>query len=147
VRAEDQPKGFRIPVPDAPPDPAQAPRRVLLDPRLVEAKRREAQQATALLSSIFVEDEPSDSDGGGSGALAASIASLDGAHSALLTRLAEKQEWVMEEIEAMTADAGLMAEGALETINEAAWDRTGSAVLDIGDTVRIDQAVLGEFLA
>lgn len=147
VRAEDQPKGFRISVPAAPTDPTRAPSRVVLDPRLVEAKRREAQQATALLSSIFVEDEPSDSDGGGSGAPATSIASLDGAHSALLARLAEKQEWAMEEIEAMTADAGLMAEGALETINEAAWDRTGGPVLDIGDTVRIDQAVLGEFLA
>ena len=147
VRDEDQPKGFKISAPDAPTDPAQVPSRVVLDPRLVEAKRREAQQATALLSSIFVEDEAGGADSGEAITSAAPIASLDGPHSVLLTRLAQKQEWAMEEIEAMTSDAGLLAEGALETINEAAWDSTGSPVFDIGDTVSIDQAVLGEFLA
>lgn len=140
VRAQDQPKGFAIRPPDAGNSGAPPPGRVVLDPRLVEAKRREAERAALLLSSIFKEEDAEVAVATPEPDAAGSIAGLDSAHSTLLALLAERNSWSLAEVEQLAAERGLMAEGALETINEAAWDKIDEAVLDIDDQVTINQA-------
>lgn len=141
VRGQDLPKGYAIPAPAAPGTRSSPAARVVLDPRLVEAKRREAERATLLLSSIFTEDEPDSRRTQPATPASGTIAGLDSAHGALLERLAGQEAWTMNEIAPIAAKLGLMADGALETINEAAWDRAGEAVLDIGETVTINRTV------
>lgn len=140
VRSQDQPKGFAIQPPGADGSGSRPAGRVVLDPRLVEAKRREAERAALLLSSIFREDEPEVAVTPPEPEAAGSIAGLDAAHSTLLALLAERTSWSLAEVEQLAAERGLMTEGALETINEAAWDKIDEAVLDVDDQVTINQA-------
>ena len=97
-----------------------------------------------MLGQIFEEEEPENESTGG-GHQAASVAGLDGAHSAMLTRLAEKPQWSMEEVEDIAGNLGLMAEGALETINDAAMEKTEEPLFDIAEDVFLDESILKEF--
>src|SRR3712207_7803096 len=53
---------------------------------------------------------------------------LDPAHSAFLAVLSGRERWTREEIEAEAARISLMPDGALELLNEAAWDACGEPV-------------------
>lgn len=140
VRPAEQAKGYAIHAPESTIGAPRAPGRVVLDPRLVEAKRREAERATLLLSSIFKDEESPEPAPIPQSTAESSIAGLDAAHSDLLKCLVERDSWTMNEIEAEAAARGLMAEGALETINEAAWDSIDEAVLDLADDVSINRS-------
>ena len=56
----------------------------------------------------------------------AGLAGLDAAHSGLLRRLAAKTVWPRIEVERLAGELGLLPDGALEVINEAAFDRCGA---------------------
>jgi uncharacterized tellurite resistance protein B-like protein len=110
------PKGFNIP-----PRPAPAANPPMgLDMSRVRLKIAETREVSALLSSIFVEEEAPPA------AIAAApqsgtIGNLDAAHSELLRRLAQRESWPREEIEQLAAELSLLTDGALETINDYAY--------------------------
>lgn len=110
------PKGFTIP---AKPVPA-ATTPAGLDMSRVHLKIAETREVSALLSSIFVEDE-APLPVAAAAPQAGTIGSLDGAHSELLRRLAERESWPREEVERLAAELALLPDGALETINDYAY--------------------------
>ncbi len=144
VRPEERTKGYSIPEKGGAKGAAHPAAKVYLDPKIIEQKRKESQAAAYLLGQIFEEEEPENESTGG-GHQAASVAGLDGAHSAMLTRLAEKPQWSMEEVEDIAGNLGLMAEGALETINDAAMEKTEEPLFDIAEDVFLDESILKEF--
>ncbi|MFL6247892.1 MAG: TerB N-terminal domain-containing protein [Thermoanaerobaculia bacterium] len=114
---ESVPKGFAIPPKPSPVATTAAG----LDMSRVRLKIAETREVSALLSSIFVEEEASPVTAPAADPLAGTIGSLDTAHSELLRRLAERESWPRDEVERIAAELSLLPDGALETINDYAY--------------------------
>jgi TerB N-terminal domain/TerB-C domain len=132
VRSASPTKGHKIPKPHQP---------LSLDMSLVESKISESQEVSSLLADIFVEEAAIVQTP------AAGIAGLDTAHSQLLQALGQKAEWQRSELEAIAAGLKLMLDGALEVINDAAFDRCDEAVIEGDDPFEVNLDVLQELLA
>lgn len=137
--------GFRIPGP--PPDELASG--VRLDLGKVQAKLAESERVAELLSEIFVEEEmaeppapllrvaPPDDFG---------IPGLDSLHSALLLHLSMSTSWDRAEVERFSTSLGLFPDGALEVINEVAFSRCGSPVIEGDEVLEVEEQVLREML-
>jgi TerB-C domain len=132
VRSASPTKGHKIPKPHQP---------LSLDMSLVASKISESQEVSSLLADIFVEESAIVQ------APAAGIAGLDAAHSQLLQALEQKAEWQRSELEAIAAGLSLMLDGALEVINDVAFDRCDEAVIEGDDPFEVNLDVLQELLA
>jgi uncharacterized tellurite resistance protein B-like protein len=105
-----------------------------LDPDKIAALQQDTERVSALLANIFTEAEdtvtsPADTQQEPDGesdlepsTSAAGLLGLDEAHSALARMMLSRPEWSREELLDVAADLDLMLDGALERINEAAFD-------------------------
>jgi hypothetical protein len=106
--------------------------------------RAETESVSAMLASIFTEAEAEpeapnlDSDSVWTG--------LDSDHAALLNKLVTRSEWVRQEFEAIAVSLKLMPEGALEAVNEWAFDRYGDALVQDGDPLSVNLDLLAQHL-
>jgi len=116
------------------------PRRLALDLAQVETKLAETEQVSTLLGEIFQEDEP---------AAPARRApdGLDATHAALLRELAARSTWPREDFDRRATALGLLPDGALEILNEAAFARCGAPLLEGDETLDVDPEILEELLA
>lgn len=136
------PAGRKIPPP--------RPEGVTLDPRKIQQKLTESEDVAGLLEGIFAEEEEAARpEVARKPELAGPppVAGLDAAHSELLRRLAEKPVWERVEVERLAGPLGLLPDGALEVINEAAFERCGAPLLEGDETLEIDGQILEEMLA
>lgn len=129
--------GFKIPAP-----PASAPSALVLDAERVRAKMAETAAVGALLRGVFVEEE----EAAPAVTLAGAVAGLDEAHSEFLRTLAARASWPRAELEATAARLRLMLDGALELINDRAFDACGQAACEGEDPVETNADVLKELL-
>ena len=119
---------------------------VQLDAATVAAKLAETAAVAALLGSIFTDDDPPPA----SPPPAASgpcFAGLDAAHSTLLTVLSGRDHWARSELEIECAALGLLPDGAVDTLNEAAYERVGDPLVDGDDPITVDPGVAQEMQA
>ena len=148
-RVESGTRGYGLPRPPEEQGEVPATRGTAfeLDMDLVRAKLADTQKASALLAGVFaaedellpeVEPEPS--------ASAATWPGLDEDHAALLTVLVEREEWPRDRVEAAAAERGLMAGGALETLNEWAFEHLDGALIEDGDPVVVYLDVWTDYL-
>ncbi|MBD2068264.1 TerB N-terminal domain-containing protein [Leptolyngbya sp. FACHB-671] len=174
VRKATPTQGHKIP---APPKGNSKKQELALDMSLVQSKLTESQEISSILADIFVDEEvspsakspspsttktdrphskttqrrkSSKSKSSKSSELATPIiqvAGLDQAHSELLFTLQKQAHWQREELEAIAAQLDLMLDGALEVINEAAFDRCDEAVTEGDDPVEVNSDVLRKLLA
>jgi len=125
--------------------PSAGPRQAL-DGAAIEAKLRETADVQQLLSAIFVNEPQEDGVAGNVGSPAPSIdatpgpaapAGLDAAHATLLRQLlAHPADAVAREtVEQWCEPLGLLPDGALESVNEAAYSLVGDALLDVDDEI------------
>jgi hypothetical protein len=138
VRAASPTKGHQIPAP-----PQKNP--LVLNMSVVESKISESQEVSSLLADIFVEESPVPQAAATTGVVG--IVGLDVAHSQLLQALVQKPEWQRAELEAIALTLNLMLDGALEVINEAAFDQCDDAVIEGDDPFEVNSDVLQELLA
>ena len=73
-----------------------------------------------------------------------SAAKLSPAHASLLQRMAERPAWPRDEYEALASEMKLMPDGALEIINERAFELIGSPVLEGDDPIEVDVTIAKE---
>lgn len=114
-----------------------------LDLAAIEAKLQESASVSALLSSIFVEDDkptngpgiPEPSPEGGEDWV------IDQAHTELLRELASRAEIPRGEYEGLAEKLGLMPDGALESLNELAWESCDTPLAEDGDIIEIDSEI------
>lgn len=92
----------------------------VLDPASVERKRQDTASVSALLRDIFHEDEPAAPTP--RPAPADTIAGLDASHSSLVRAVQEHSAIDREWLEERCAELGLLPDGALDTLNELAFD-------------------------
>jgi uncharacterized tellurite resistance protein B-like protein len=154
------------PVTVIPADPAQdyaiprpaaaAPPGFTLDISRIESIQRETHDVTRVLASVFadesmaeaapvpvaaveVEDEPTPPHDD-------SLPGLDAAHSALVRALGEREEISASEFASLAERSGLMAGGAIETINDAAFQLCDEPLLEGADPIEINSYAREELL-
>ncbi|MBN8230515.1 TerB N-terminal domain-containing protein [Corallococcus macrosporus] len=144
-------KGFTLPAPPAepPPEPSQSRKSagVALDMRSVQAKLVETAAVSSLLGSIFAEEEPAPATPSAPAVGEASVAGLDAAHSALLRALVAKAEWPRSEVEKLASGLGLLTDGALDVINDAAFGVCGEPVLEGDEVLQLNAQAAQEMVA
>jgi tellurite resistance protein len=157
VKAAVPSRGFAIP----PPSTTPIEEGFVLDMASVQAKLAETTAVAALLGSIFVEEEQERASPSGNSPTSAAgnepsssgsasgprVRSLDAAHSTFVRSLAPCASWSRSEVEALAAGLGLLTDGALETVNEAAFDSCGNALWMGDDPIEIDGDVMKELCA
>lgn len=116
-----------------------------LDRAAITAKLAETARVSELLGSIFVDDEatPTQPQSAPEAEIPL-IADLDAAHSRLLHDLASAPTWSRLEVEDMCTRRGLLTDGALEVLNDAALTSVGDPVVSGEDPLEIDLDVIAE---
>lgn len=144
IRSPDKgPTGFAIP---SPPKPKEVG--IELDMDRIATLHAESEKVSAILREIFIEEavraepepEPQEVEVEGQD----SVMGLDGEHTALVRILCTRPEWTRDELEELAQDRGLMLDGALERINEAAFDKHDQPFCEGDDPVEINQELLKE---
>ncbi len=130
------------------PTVASAEPRLHLDSARVASLKKESSDVAELLGRVFaepppdttavpqpdVQEEPSEPKPVGPSALLG----LDQKHSDLLRTLYTRPEWPRLELEELCDERGLPVDGALERINEAAFDRFDMPLLEGDDPVTLN---------
>lgn len=127
----DGPRTVRASQPDRPGEAIPAPEKASgpkLDASRIAAIRSDTERVSSVLGEIFdVEEE----ENGASGpARQSQLAGLDQKHGALVFELLTREHWTETEFETICASHGLMASGALEVVNEWAFETYDEALLD-----------------
>lgn len=136
------------PTPETHTEPLQAPETApvfALNLDLIQEKQIETTAATQLLQTVFVE-EP----------IAVGVAQplsngemigLDVAHSTFLQILSQQLHWTREDLAQQAQQADLLLDGALEVINDIAFDRCDEALTDGEDPIELNPDVLQVLLS
>lgn len=141
--APGEPEAPGVPIPARPNEPTASGTH--LDMSLVEAKLHESASVSALLSGIFAEEDEPDAiapheDEGEAGIL--------GRHYvALLRDLSQREVWGRDEYEALAEQHGVMPDGALDTLNELAWDTCDEALVEGTDPMEINLDICQQLLS
>ena len=108
--------------------PEQAPTGPLLDAALIAAIRSDTERVSSVLGEIFVDaGEPGDAPVAPGSTV---LKGLDDKHAALVRDLVGQGHWTDEDFDRLCADRKLLSAGALEAINEWAYETYDEALLD-----------------
>ena len=145
--ASIHPTGYAIPLAAAPNQSVSSNGRLALDMAVIERKLRETREVQAVLAGIFSsEEEETPALPRSAPATVATVAGLDTEHSALLRRITQQPQWSREQFDALCANLGLLPDGAMESLNEAAFERVGDPLLEGDDPVDVNTTVAQEML-
>jgi len=152
--------GFPIP-----PRPGQAGKSIapangfVLDQEAIRRKIADTAVVSALLGSIFTEDDgtnvlqwegetlpEADGETAAEATVSDLIGGLDAPHSGLLRQLATRESWNASEFEALATSFHLMPNGALDVLNEAAYEIAGEPLIEGDDPLAINQYALDAML-
>ncbi|SEF38415.1 Uncharacterized conserved protein, tellurite resistance protein B (TerB) family [Amycolatopsis pretoriensis] len=132
--------GRTIPAPSKSP---AGPSTLALDPERLARTRAESVRVAAELAEIFADDEPAPPPPPPSDAV---VGGLDSAHTLLFHRLVEQDAWSRAEFDALAAEIGLLPDGAVEILNDAAYDRTDEPLCEGSDPIEINQDIVKDML-
>jgi len=108
--------------------PEQAPTGPVLDAALIAAIRSDTERVSSVLGEIFVDaEEPGDAPVAPGSTV---LKGLDDKHAALVRDLVGRGHWTEEDFDRLCADRKLLSAGALEAINEWAYETYDEALLD-----------------
>lgn len=127
-----------------------------LDPARIAALQSDTAKVSALLASIFNEDTqgevgqissdapPLDTDEELEPEISSqkNLMGLDELHTAFARLLISRPQWTRGELQDVAADMDLMLDGALERINEAAYDRHDIPFTEGDDPIEVNAEVL-----
>lgn len=120
-----------------------------LDTNRIAALQEDTARVSALLSKIFVEEAESTAPPSPTVVAepepdneATVPLGLDESHAALLRLLLSRPEWTRSELEDAATDLDLMLDGALEQINEAAFDAYDEPLCEGDDPVSVNTGLL-----
>ena len=122
-----------------------------LDRDLLRLLEEETKEAQSVLESIFSDEDLPEEPEVEAPTVAptnnGSIQGLDSKYHELYVKLITKAEWAYEEIEELCDGLQLMTAGAVETINDWAFDKVGASLIEDGSTVFIDLELAEEITA
>ena len=119
-----------------------------LDLAKVALLRADTARVSALLGSVFLDEKDEESTPSpiaeSQTSTEPTLLGLDIEHAALLRVLLERSEWSRAEVEELCADRGLMTDGAIEQINDAAFQQFDCALLEGEDTIEVNCQLIAE---
>lgn len=134
------------------PQPAAAARetegRVQLDTHALNAHASSTREIQKVLGNIFTDDDEEEPVASSKPVPAVGTnrawhqGMLDEAHDNLASWLLQKDEWPRDKVVEKCAALGLLIDGALDTINEAAFEAFGDSLLEAGDPIEVYRDVL-----
>ena len=104
------------------------PQGTKLDANRIASIRQDTDRVSAVLADIFAVDV--DDEDGTEEAPVSVLVGLDQKHSALVREIISRQHWSEKEFAELATRHGLMAAGALETVNEWAFGAYDEALLE-----------------
>lgn len=122
-----------------------------VDVARLSALRKETDQVNALLAEVFVEEDVPNTGPTRTPAPVSSLETdpqdellpgLDPKYQRFVAELLQKPSWTRLELEATAAKMQIMLDGALERINEAAFDLMGEPLTEGDDPVYVQQNIL-----
>lgn len=127
----------------------------VLDMDKVARLQQETAEVSALLASVFSEEASAESSNAqppeatqeteeSAAEQLATVHGLDVEHSAFLRLLVSRTEWSRAELEDAASDMELMLDGALERINDTAFELFDMPVTEGDDPIEINPEVLDE---
>lgn len=111
----------------------------------VGAILRQTREVAQVLAPIYEDDAPSAAQPAAEVPLAPSesrFPGLGGDHARLLEALGRKGRWSRADYQAKARGFGLLPDGAVEAINEWAYDELGDELIEDGDPLIINVALL-----
>jgi uncharacterized tellurite resistance protein B-like protein len=119
-----------------------------LDPAALQKKLSETARVAELLHGVFGDEEAESASEGSHRPQATdqqNVPGLDAEHSALLRAIGAKDSWERSELERIAEEHGLLLDGALEAINELAFDHADSPCIEEdGDIYLLERAAYEE---
>jgi uncharacterized tellurite resistance protein B-like protein len=124
----------------------QQPDGLALDPARLAQKLAETRRVAALLGDVFsgedelarptrvLEEGPT-------------YAGLDAAHSSFLARLGARESWPREQAQELAQQFGLLPDGALDALNDAAFEALGNPLWEGDDPLWIDTTLAAELMS
>ena len=113
-----------------------------LNPELLRIIDQETQQAQSFIDKIFTDqtEEPENISAVSTDNKLVNnpIAALDEAHQKLLHLLLAQETWERSGVHKMCKELGLLTDGAMEVLNEWAFDNANSPLIEHGDPIFID---------
>ena len=123
----------------------RVPTPVSLDDGRISKIVADTRKVSQVLSEVFAEAEeavPTQPESKVDPAKPAVFSGLDAAHCALLASLLRRRSWTESEFARLAASHGLMAGGALETVNEWAFENFGEALLEDDEDLTLNAEIL-----
>jgi len=114
-------------VPAETPPARQGPR---LDASRIDAIQHDTARASSLLGDIFDEEAEQGETDEVSVVSETALPGLDEKNSEFVRALIERERWTEEEVSALVKGIGLMQSGALEAVNEWAFENFGDALIE-----------------
>ena len=117
---------------------------VLLSHEAIARKIAETEAVYNLLAAIFTDDEPLGGDQAPTGSDGA--AHLDRPYIDLLRELATQTSWARADFAELAARHGVLPDGALDLLNDAAIETAGEPICEGDDDLMVNEHVLQELL-
>ncbi len=122
--------------------------RVELDRTLLDMHEKETEDVQDVLHAIFADEG---TEGGLFKAPAKvkeskveTVSGLDSKHSRLYKKLITREEWPLDEVRELCSELGLMVDGAVEVINDWAFEKVDAPLIESGDLLFVDLELVEE---
>lgn len=129
----------------------QKPNGFNLDPAKIKALQADTERVSGLLNAIFTEEEASpvpspepSADEPVDDATPSLLPGLDALHSTFARILLTRASWSRAELVELSTDREMLLDGALERINEAAFDHYSFAFCEGDDPIEVTQDIMKE---
>lgn len=142
ISSEHRIAGIPLPSEQPPPAPRQVPG-VRIDADRLARTRRETAEVSRLLADIFEEETGETSEPATTMTEPSAFEGLDRPHTELVEMLELKGSTSRAEFEERARAMKLLPDGAIERINDWAFDRFDEALLDEGEEIAIVPHLLG----
>ena len=119
---------------------------ISLNPDLLDVYKEETEGVKAVLDGIFAEENIEDESEIVTNDVVATpqITGLDVAHTRFYEKLIDKEKWSSEEVNEICKELNLMVDGAIEVINDWAFDNVDAPLIEGGSVFYIDLEVAQE---
>lgn len=154
VSSSNSEQGYAIPKPQSVREHAISITETSLDAKKIAVLRSETERVTSILNAIFDEDETdlnhdssqeeveSNDENNNQELIALNLWGLSETLSDFIRLLARRTSWNLQELEEIASDRELMLGGALEQINEVAYDQFDDAFIEGDDVMEVNQKIV-----
>ena len=126
------------------PPPAEGDSRVVLDDQRVASIMSDTARIATILGDLFKDDEPDEEQDTATEEDESEFEGLDAKHTAFLGELLAQPHWEEPEFAKLARDFSLMESGALETLNEWAFQHYGDILIEEYEGYDINPDVAAE---